>query len=437
MNKILYLISLGCTKNLVDSEIMLGKLKDYTISNNSSIADVIIINSCGFIESAKEESINTILEIDKIRKKNSLLIVAGCLSERYKEELKFDLPEVDLFTGVGDYDKIDEIIDNKESRFSNKIYLIDENDNRLITGSNFHSYIKISEGCNQECSFCAIPKFKGKLYSRTLKSIEKEVFNLVKKGFYEFTFISQDSSSYGRDIGIKDGLIELINKIENIKGVKLARILYLYPSTTTYKLIDTISDSKIFQTYFDMPIQHIDNNVLKSMKRGFGEKKLIDMLKYMRNKKNSFLRTSFIAGYPSEDEKSFNRLVNFLNNFNFDRFNTFSYSHEEDTKAYNLQQLSDETIFNRSEILGDIALKQTDESLTKLIGKKTNIIVEKESEEHSYLLSGRDVLWGKDIDGDILINDTNNLIISFGNIYEAEITELVDNRLLATLIKKI
>ncbi len=254
-DKKLYLVSLGCTKNLVDSEVMLGRLKEYKLTDSASNANIIIVNTCGFINSAKEESINTILTLAQEKKRDSILVVSGCLSERYKEELKELLPEVDIFTGVGEYEKIDMIIEKRRGVFfSNSIYLADDNSPRLITGSSFHAYIKISEGCNQNCSFCAIPNFKGKLFSRTIDSIEKEVRSLVENGFFEFTFISQDSSSFGRDLGLKNGLIDLIEKIEKIDGVRVARILYLYPSTTTFDLIDKIADSKIFQTYYDMPI---------------------------------------------------------------------------------------------------------------------------------------------------------------------------------------
>jgi MiaB/RimO family radical SAM methylthiotransferase len=250
---------------------MLGRLREYEISDDAEASDVIIVNTCGFIDAAKEESINTILNLHDIRKKNSLLVVSGCLTERYQEELQRDLPEVDIFTGVGDYEKIDKMILEKRGIFSPSVYLANENSERVITGSNTHAYIKIAEGCNQSCSFCAIPSFKGKLLSRTLASIEKEVTALVKKGFYEFSFISQDSSSFGRDLQLKDRLVNLIKTVESIEGVIVARILYLYPSTTTFELIDAIADSKVFETYYDMPIQQIDDCILKLMRRGFGE----------------------------------------------------------------------------------------------------------------------------------------------------------------------
>lgn len=435
MSKKLHLVSLGCTKNLVDSEVMLGRLRDYEVIDDASISDVIIVNTCGFIEAAKEESINTILNLHEERKENSILVMSGCLSERYQKELQEQMPEIDIFTGVGDYEKIDELIKSKESSFSPEVYLANENSDRVITGSNYHAYIKIAEGCNQQCSFCAIPSFKGKLHSRGLESIKKEVEILLSKGFYDFSFISQDSSSFGRDIDLSDGLIDLIDVVEGIDGVKSARILYLYPSTTTFRLIDKISDSKVFQTYYDMPIQHIDDTVLKSMRRGFGESKTIELLEYMRSRPNSFIRTSIIAGHPNETQEQFERVCDFMKSFNFDRFNTFNYSNEETTTAFNMPQIDSEIIDERADILGEIAEISTQKSLEAMVGRTIDLVIDGESSEHEYLLSARPLSWAVEIDGEILINDTSDLDITYGELYQAKITELVGVQLLATLIK--
>jgi len=434
LSKKLHLVSLGCTKNLVDSEVMLGRLREYEITDEANEADVIIVNTCGFIEAAKEESINTVLNLHEERKEDSILVMSGCLSERYKEELQTNMPEIDIFTGVGDYEKIDELIATKQSTFSPEVYLANENSSRVITGSNYHAYIKIAEGCNQQCSFCAIPSFKGKLHSRSLSSIEKEVSNLVDQGFYDFSFISQDSSSFGRDMNLNDGLIDLIRAVEGIEGVASARILYLYPSTTTFDLIDAIADSEIFQTYYDMPIQHIDDTILKTMKRGFGERKTIELLDYMKSKPNAFIRTSVIAGHPGETQESFEKLCNFMETFGFDRFNTFHYSNEETTSAFAMDQIPQETINKRAEILGEIADRSTIASLEKMIGKTVAVVIDGESTEHEYLLSARPLSWAVEIDGEMLINDTSDLPIHFGKRYQAKITELVGEQLLATLI---
>ncbi len=433
--KKLHLVSLGCTKNLVDSEVMLGRLREYEVSDDAEASDVIIVNTCGFIDAAKEESINTILNLHDVRKKNSLLVVSGCLTERYQEELQRDLPEVDIFTGVGDYAKIDKMIAEKRGIFSPSVYLANEDSDRVITGSNTHAYIKIAEGCNQSCSFCAIPSFKGKLLSRTLHSIEKEVKALVKKGFYEFSFISQDSSSFGRDLKLQDGLRDLVKCVEVIEGVTVARILYLYPSTTTFELIDTIADSPVFETYYDMPIQQIDDGVLKLMRRGFGEKKTIALLEHMQSKKDAFIRTSIIAGHPGETDAAFERVCEFMREFKFDRFNVFFYSNEETTPAFTMKPVEEEVIEERIEILEQIANDTTDFSLQSMIGKTVRVILDGESEEHEYILSARPTLWAKDIDGDILINDTSDLEIVYGALYEVKITDFTGEKLLGTLIK--
>ena len=431
----LHLISLGCNKNLVDSEIMLGRLQNYDITDDISDADVIIVNTCGFIKSAKEESIQTILEMHEARKNGSLLVVTGCLMQRYKDELIKELPEVDLFTGVADYDKIDEIILKKQNLFSPETYL-QANEERVITGSNYHAYIKISEGCNQKCSFCAIPTFKGKLKSRSLENIVNEVKNLVKKGYYDFSFLSQDSSSYMRDQGVSDGLINLIDEIEKIKGVRSARILYLYPSTTSRKLISRIIASPIFHNYFDMPIQHISENILKIMKRGSGAKKIKELLNLMRNAKNSFLRTGVIVGHPGESEEDFEELCEFLEEFKFDRISAFAYSKEEDTASFEMEQIPAKIISKRLSKIEKITKKAINESLQKELGKQIYASLEGISSEGEMFYAAKKDIWDKDIDGEILINESDVKELEIGSLYLCEVSDVVDQKLVATIIKK-
>ncbi|RLA70622.1 MAG: 30S ribosomal protein S12 methylthiotransferase RimO [Epsilonproteobacteria bacterium] len=434
MNKKLHIVSLGCTKNLVDTEVMMGRLQSYQLTDDSSEADVIIVNTCGFIDAAKSESLNTVIDLDAVRKEDSTLVMAGCLSERYQDELSKELSEVDIFTGVGDYEKIDELLATKESRFSDEVYLIDGAE-RVVTGSTYHAYIKLSEGCNQSCSFCAIPSFKGKLHSRNLDSIAQEVEKLVARGYYDFSFVSQDSSSFLRDQNVKDGLIHLIKRIELIEGVKSARILYLYPSTTTMKLLQTIAASSLFHNYFDMPIQHINDEILRLMKRGFGKEKTLELLNYMRSLPDTYLRTSFIVGHPQESEAMFDELCEFAENFGFDRINVFSYSNEEGTTAYDMTQIDDETIALRAEKLGEIADACTTVSLKKEIGKEVELIIDSESEEHEYLLSARKLLWAPEIDGEIFVNDKEiDGKLEFGTIYRAKITDIAGDILMATVI---
>jgi len=434
MNNKLHIVSLGCTKNLVDTEVMMGKLQDYELTNDADNADVIIVNTCGFIDAAKEESVNTVLNLHEERKEDSVLVMAGCLSERYKDDLKEQMPEVDIFTGVGDYDHIDELLQEKRSQYSDKVFLINDDIERVVTGSTYHAYIKLSEGCNQACSFCAIPSFKGKLNSRDLDSIAKEVEGLVKKGYYDFSFVSQDSSSYLRDQNIKDGLSLLMQRIELIDGVKSARILYLYPSTTTISLLKNIGKSKLFYNYFDMPIQHINDDMLRIMKRGFGKEKTLEQLEYMKALPNSFIRTSFIVGHPNETQEMFDEMCEFAKTFGFDRINVFAYSDEETTSAHEMdEKIPQEVIEKRAEILGAIAKDAMSKSLEAEIGTEVELVIDGESDEHEFLLSARKLSWTPEVDGEIYVNDRTNDAseLKFGKVYKAKITGIVGDILTA------
>ncbi len=434
MMKKLHVVSLGCTKNLVDTEVMLGRLREYEMTQDPSQADLIIVNTCGFIGPAKEESLQTIFELHNQRKEDSLLVMAGCLSERYKEELQKELKEVDIFTGVGDYARIDELVRQKRSSFSNQVYLIRQEERR-ITGSNYHAYIKLSEGCNQRCSFCAIPSFKGRLQSRPLTDVTGEIERLVAQGFKDFTFVSQDSSSYLRDFGINDGLIRLIEEVERIDGLQSARILYLYPSTTSLKLIEAIAASKKFVNYFEMPIQHSSDRMLKIMKRGMGAAKTKELLEAMRQVDGSFLRTSIIVGHPGEREEDFRELVSFMEEFDFDRVNLFAYSDEEGTSAYEIEEkVPQEVIDERLQILDEIVQQKTQKSLAKDVGRRVAAYLDGVSEESELLLSARKKIWAPEVDGEILINDSALEDIRIGECYEVAIKEVVDDKLLGTLV---
>ncbi len=434
--KKVHVVSLGCTKNLVDTEVMLGRLKNFTLTQNPQEADVLIVNTCGFIGPAKEESLQTIFDLHKQRKDSSVLVMAGCLSERYKEELQKELKEVDIFTGVGDYARIDELIAKKRSSFSDEVYLI-KNEERLITGSNYHAYIKLSEGCNQQCSFCAIPSFKGKLQSREIEDILKEIENLVAKGFKDFTFVSQDSSSFLRDKGVKDGLVKLIEAVEKIEGIESARILYLYPSTTTFAMIEAIEASPVFQNYFEMPIQHISQKMLKIMKRGIGPQETKALLERMRSVKDSFLRTSLIVGHPGESEEDFEELCSFLEEFSFDRINLFAYSDEENTKAYDMSdKIPTNIVEERLQRCNAIVQRMVEESLQKEVGKDVQAYLDGSSEESELLLSARKKIWAPDVDGEILINESLVSNLAPGECYTVHIDEKVGDKLLGHIVSR-
>jgi len=431
----LHLVSLGCNKNLVDSEIMLGRLQNYEITSDVASADVIIVNTCGFINSAKEESIRAILDMHEARKKDSLLVVTGCLMQRYREELMKELPEVDLFTGVGDYDKIDEIILKKQNLFSPDTYL-QASEERVITGSNYHAYIKISEGCNQKCSFCAIPTFKGKLKSRSLENIIDEVQKLVKKGYYDFSFLSQDSSSYMRDHAVSDGLISLIDAVEKIEGVKTARILYLYPSTTSNALVERIIVSPVFVNYFDMPIQHASDKMLKIMRRGSGAARIKELLNLMKSAPDSFLRTGVIVGHPGEGEAEFDELCAFLQEFKFDRVSAFAYSKEEDTLSYEMEQVPAKIISKRLSKIEKITRAAIEASFAQELGQKFIVSLEGESSEGEMFYAAKKALWDKDIDGEILINESDVEQLETGGRYWCEITQVAGSQALGKITAK-
>lgn len=414
---------------------MLGRLSNYEITPDVALADVIIVNTCGFINSAKEESIRAILDMHEARKKGSLLVVTGCLMQRYREELMKELPEVDLFTGVGDYDKIDEIILKKQNLFSPDTYL-QASEERVITGSNYHAYIKISEGCNQKCSFCAIPTFKGKLKSRALENIIDEVQKLVKKGYYDFSFLSQDSSSYMRDHAVSDGLISLIDAVEKIEGVKTARILYLYPSTTSNALIERIIASPVFANYFDMPIQHTSDKMLKIMRRGSGAARIKELLNLMKSAPDAFLRTGVIVGHPGESEAEFDELCAFLQEFKFDRVSAFAYSKEEDTLSYEMEQVSAKIISKRLSKIEKITRAAIEASFAQELGKKFIVSLEGESSEGEMFYAAKKALWDKDIDGEILINESDVEQLETGGRYWCEITQVAGAQALGKITAK-
>ena len=437
--KTLCLISLGCNKNLVDSEVMLGRLSEYKLIDSPSEAKIIIVNTCGFIQSAKQESINKILEVARLKSKDSILVVSGCLSQRYADELKNEIKEIDLITGVGDYHKIDEMINNLSKKIikSNDTFLIDD-EARVITGSNIQCYIKLSEGCNQQCSFCAIPLFKGKLHSRSIESCIKEIKNLIKKGYADFSFIAQDSSSYMRDFGKKDALIELIDEVEKIEGIKSARILYLYPTSTSFELTERIEQSNIFQNYFDMPIQHISDSMLKLMKRGTNKKEHIKLLEKMRNTKDSFVRTTLLLGHPGESERDFLELCEFISDFEFDRINVFAFSSEVGTKAHTMENKVLSKITNkRINAINKIIKAQQKRQFESYVGKEFRAIIDGISKESEFLFSARDIKWDREIDGEILINENLTHSPLQSGYYAIKISSLKDGYLLGTAIRKL
>lgn len=464
----LHLISLGCTKNLVDSEVMLGRLRLCELVDSITQADVIIINTCGFIQAAKQESIQTILEAANARKSGALLVVSGCLSERYASELEQEIPEIDLIIGVRDYGRIDALLEQKGfslPRFSiaptsantsnalqnpaqnlaknpakilsshDKVFLASERDERVISGSRIHAYIKLAEGCNQRCSFCAIPSFKGKLQSRSIDSILQEVENLAAQGFVDFSFIAQDSSSYLQDMGQTNGLIQLIHALDRQNIAKNARIHYLYPTSTSPALIEAIIASPIVQNYFDMPIQHIADPMLKRMRRNHTKAQVLEQLSLMRQAPNAFIRSTFIVGHPGESEAEFAELEAFLAGGIFDRVNLFAFSSEEGTLAHTMsEKVPVKTTNKRLSTLR--ALLQSQDTFTKLKGSMLEAFIESKSSVSEHFYSARDRRWGLEIDGEILINESEIESIDTG-LYQVQITEVKDSILIGKALARL
>ncbi|KAB3526735.1 30S ribosomal protein S12 methylthiotransferase RimO [Alkaliphilus serpentinus] len=343
----IYVESLGCAKNLIDAEIMLGILNKYgyNLTTNKDKADVIIVNTCGFIEAAKEESINKIIELGMLKDKGlKLLIVSGCLGERYSQQLIEELPEVDAVIGTGNYHTVVETIHN--SLEGNRIVkvgniddIFDEALPRYQTTPTHMAYLKISDGCDNFCTYCIIPKLRGKYRSRKIESIVNEAKELVSKGVKEIILIAQDTTGYGKDLYGELMLPQLLEELELIEGLQWIRLLYAYPEKITDQLIATMANSKKICQYLDMPIQHCSNTILKRMNRRTSKEDIVSLIYKLRDKMpNIVLRTSLIVGFPGEEEKEYQELKDFVKEFRFDRLGVFAYSKEEDTPAAKLKK---------------------------------------------------------------------------------------------------
>lgn len=405
------LVTLGCTKNQVDSEMILGVFKSqgFNIVNQVEEADIIVVNTCGFIQSAKEEAIDTILEMaDYKQDRCKALIVTGCLAKRYKSQIIESMPEVDLVIGVDEYDNLSEILSNffSQSNLLNHYKFNQKLDfnNRIISSTYPLAYIRISDGCDNKCSYCAIPLIRGPFKSRQMEDILKEVEDLAKKGIKEFCIISQDTSKYGLDIYGELKLAELLNKMSKIEGVKWIRILYMYLFETTDELIEEIAKNNKVCNYFDIPIQHLNNKMLKDMNRHDTKEIIYDRIKRIRELvPNGVLRTTCIVGFPGETEEQFEELIDGIKELKFDRLGAFTYSREEDTKSYNFKGQIDENIKEeRLKRLFDVQKKISLQKNKERLSKEYEVIVEDISEDEEYFVC-RSMLEAPDVDGRIFI----------------------------------
>ena len=355
------IITLGCPKNEIDSELMVGILKNqnYRITNALDKADIILINTCGFIDSAKEESIETILEMAKYKEYNcKYLILAGCLAERYSKELMEEIDEIDGIIGTGNIKDVVNIIERLK-RGERKVILnknINEEYLEQISRLSFRKteYVKISEGCNNFCTYCIIPKLRGKYRSRKMENIISEVNYLVNNGVREIILIGQNIADYGIDLYGDYKLWELLDKLNSIEKLKWIRLYYLYPDNIDKKLIDSIKNNNKVVKYVDIPLQHINNEILKRMNRRITKDKVTNLIKYLRQEiPEIIIRTTFIVGFPGEDDKKFNELYDFIKEIKFDKLGVFCYSREEGTPAYHFDNQVDEDIkeYRRSKIM--------------------------------------------------------------------------------------
>lgn len=420
------IISLGCSKNLIDSELMIGILKDkeYEITENCEEADIIIVNTCGFIDKAKEESINTIIEISEFKNsgKCRCIIVSGCLAERYKEEILKELPEVDAIIGTGNIDEIAYLVEKslegeRVASFGNINSDYIENVNRNVSTPKYTAYLKIAEGCDNHCTYCIIPKLRGKYRSRKIDSIVKEAKQLVKNGTKEIILIAQDTSKYGKDIYGEYKLTFLLEELNKIDDIEWIRILYIYPETFTDDLIDAIKKNEKVVKYVDIPIQHISNKILKLMNRDTNKESITNLINKLRKEIPSItIRTTIIVGFPGETEEDFTELKDYIKQIKFERLGVFSYSREEDTPAYRLPNHLEEELKEKRQIeLMKEQEKISKEIFRSHIGKKYKVLVEEYVEEGLYI--GRTYMDSPEIDGIVYIDSPKNLEIgTFVNV---------------------
>lgn len=444
-------ISLGCPKNLVDTEVMTGLLhqKNYRIVPSDNPSDVGVINTCGFIEASKKESIDTILKLAEEKKKGKLklLVVSGCLSQRYAKELPDLLPEVDAFIGTGDFSRLDEIIQKKFAgettrnfiRYPDELYSLSTP--RIYSTPSHTRFVKISEGCSHTCSFCTIPLMRGGLKSRKSNDIVEEIKQGVSLGVKEFNLIAQDLNEYGRDLQDKNSLYHLLEKIGELSGTFWVRLLYMYPLWFPDKLITLIKDHPHVIPYVDIPLQHIDDEILKSMKRGSSSKYIHRLLEKLKTEiSHLVLRTTFIAGYPGETEASFKKLLNFIKETRFDRLGVFTYSEEDQTLAATLKHPVPEKI--RQERRDEIMKIQQKISLEKnkaLVGKKIRVLFEGElnaiDPETDYFVKGMGRHFGQapEIDGQVFLDYPDSYKPKVGEFIPVMVTKGFEYDLVAKI----
>ena len=436
--------SLGCSKNLVDAEIMMGILnrKGYKLVGNMEEADIALVNTCGFIESAKQESIETILEIARLKETANLklLIVTGCLAQRYSDELKEEIPEIDAIVGTGSYQNIDEIVaglekENKIVSLNDIEFVYNEDLPRYVSTPSYMAYLKISEGCDKHCTYCIIPKLRGKQRSRKIEDIVAEAKDLAARGVKELVVIAQDSTMYGSDIYGKAVLPELLEELAQVEGIKWIRIMYSYPESITEELVQVIKKYDNICNYCDMPIQHASNRILKLMNRHTTKEDILAKIEMIRNNiPDATLRTTIITGFPGETEEDFEELIEFAKKVKFDRLGAFAYSREEGTAADKLPNHIDQDVKEqRRDRLMMVQQGISQEVMATKIGKTFEVLIEEQIEKNVYM--GRTQGDAEEIDSIVYVKSKKQLHV--GDFVIVEINNALEYDLMGDVINEL
>lgn len=447
--KNVYFSSLGCSKNLVDSQVMLGHLglEGYQIQPDPQQAQVIIVNTCSFIEEAKKESIREILDLSEFKETGDckVLVVSGCMAQRYSEEIESEIPEVDLIIGTGEYSKITQFLKaldegtlKKKSFVEIPKYIHTEFDPRLQTTPKHMAWLKVSEGCNRKCTFCIIPTLRGSLRSRSVESLVTEAQNLVNQGVKELNVISQDLSSYGVDLSEDKGqmLFQLLEGLESVEGLHWARLFYYYPDELTDEIIEKIRDSKKIAHYLDMPVQHFSSSVLRRMNRKITGEKILERIQRLRERiPDIVIRTSVIVGFPGETEDDFKQLYEGVKLAQFDHLGVFKYSDEEGTPAFRLGgKIEQDIIDQRFDEIYELQKEIAENKNQNWLGQEIEVLVEGFHEETDLLISSRHYGQAPDIDGQVIINDTQGKILNQGDIVKVRINDVFEYDLIAEVV---
>lgn len=449
LNKKVHFVSLGCEKNLVDSQVMLGHmgLDGFQVVEDPAEASAIVVNTCSFIEASKKESIDTILDLADFKNPEvgncEALVVSGCMAQRYADQLEAEMDEIDLIIGTGEYHRIVPLLKalnegklEKKSHVEIPKFIHTEFDPRLNTSPGYMAWLKISEGCNRNCTFCIIPTIRGRLRSRTVESLIAEAKNLAENGVKEFNLISQDLSDYGVDLDEENNLFQLLKGLEEVDGIEWIRLFYFYPDELTDEVIELMAKSKKICRYLDMPVQHFSDHILRKMNRRITGEKILERVQKLRQEiPDIVIRTSIIVGFPTERDEDFQKLMDGVEQARFNHLGIFRYSDEEGTPAFKINpKVPQEVIEDRFDELFELQREIATEHNQSYLGKEIEVLIEGEHEETELLIKGRHRGQAPDVDGNVLINETNGKELRVGDIVRARVTEVLDFDVVAEIL---